>query len=216
MIDQEGGPLPFATDDGQNQTPNPTAETSVRGKGRYTLRLSNCDHEMLLWVNGAVVAFDGPTTYRSPDILVPYFSESDPGDLAPAGIGSRGAAVKLTRLKIFRDKYYIACRGYTNSDYDRPLDAERLQNVFRDPSQWEASGLFAENNRGHEEFTLQSDQFLPLGDNSPQSSDARYWQGHHYVERDLLIGKALLIYWPHTWNRPIPFIPNLPRMGPIR
>ena len=67
---------------------------------------------------------------------------------------------------------------------------------------------------------MKADQFLPMGDNSPQSYDGRYWwhQGvkHHYVERDLLIGKALLIYWPHTWNRPVPFTPNLSRMGPIR
>ena len=39
---------------------------------------------------------------------------------------------------------------------------------------------------------------------------------HHYVQRDLLIGKALMIYWPHTWNRPIPFLPKFDRMGPIR
>jgi signal peptidase I len=42
------------------------------------------------------------------------------------------------------------------------------------------------------------------------------YEDHHYVERDLLIGKALLIYWPHTWNRPIPYMPNFRRMGLIR
>jgi hypothetical protein len=216
MTDAQNRPLEFLSDDSETKAANPTATTSVRGPGRYNLRLSNCDHEMLLWVNGSVVKFDGPTTYESPDLIVPYHSASDPGDIAPAGVGSRGAAVKLSRLKIFRDKYYIATQGYTNSDYDRPLNAEQIHAVFRDPSQWEASGLFAERNRGHEEFILQKDQFLPLGDNSPQSSDARYWHGHHYVERELLIGKALLIYWPHTWNRPVPFTPNIPRMGPIR
>ena len=44
----------------------------------------------------------------------------------------------------------------------------------------------------------------------------QYWDEHHYVERDLLIGKALVIYWPHTWNSPIPFLPKVRRMGPIR
>ena len=66
---------------------------------------------------------------------------------------------------------------------------------------------------------LEKDQFLPLGDNSPQSYDGRLWfpnYPHHYVHRDLLIGKALLIYWPHTWNRPVPFTPNFSKMGPIR
>jgi signal peptidase I len=36
------------------------------------------------------------------------------------------------------------------------------------------------------------------------------------VDRKLLTGKALLIYWPHAWNRPIPFLPNIQRMGFIR
>lgn len=216
MTDPQERALEFVSDDGQTRAANPQGATSVRGPGRYELRLSNCDHEMQLSVNGSVIKFDAPTTYESPDLLVPYFSASDPGDLSPAGVGSRGAQVKIHRLRLYRDKYYIACRGYSNSDYDRPLDPERIQSVFRTPATWESSGLFAADNRGHEEFVLEEDQFLPLGDNSPQSSDARYWHGHNYVERDLLIGKALLIYWPHTWNRPIPYLPNFPRMGPIQ
>ena len=39
-----------ATTERQRQAP--TAQTSVTGPGQYRLRLSNCDHEMLLWVNG--------------------------------------------------------------------------------------------------------------------------------------------------------------------
>ena len=60
-------------------------------------------------------------------------------------------------------------------------------------------------------MTLEDDQLFPLGDNSPQSSDARMWQAN-FVQRDLLIGKALLIYWPHPWYRPIPYFPNFKRM----
>ena len=218
MKSADGSPLDFQSDDGQAKTATPTAQTSVRGPGRYRVRLSNCDHEMLLWVNGSVVTFDGPTTYESLDIIAPQFSAQEPADMAPAGVAARGAALKLTRLKMFRDKYYIATRGrtYSATDYDRPYDPQQLREVFRTPSQWETSGVFAPDNRGHEEFILEQDQFMPLGDNSPQSSDARYWDDHHYVERDLLIGKALLIYWPHTWNRPLPYAPNIPRMGPIR
>jgi signal peptidase I len=71
------------------------------------------------------------------------------------------------------------------------------------------------------------DQFFAMGDNSPQSLDSRLWQRspgmkttklfdpnnpepgricqrpdrEYYVERDLLIGKALLIYWPlNQWG----------------
>ncbi len=43
------------------------------------------------------------------------------------------------------------------------------------------------------------DQFFVLGDNSAQSSDGRLWKGEYWVDRELLIGKALFIYWPHGW-----------------
>lgn len=215
MTNPSGQPIGFVGDDGKTADA-PTATTTVKGAGQYRLRLSNVDHEMLLWVNGSVVPFDGPTTYDSVDLITPFYSTADPADLAPAGVGSRGADVKVSKLRILRDKYYIAT-FYGGPDYDRAPDAAGIHEIFRDPSQWNApAGLFAENNRRSIHFRLEDDHFLPLGDNSPQSSDARYWSGHQYVERDLLIGKALVIYWPHTWNSPIPFLPKFSRMGPIR
>ena len=51
----------------------------------------------------------------------------------------------------------------------------------------------------------EKDQFFVLGDNSAQSSDGRLWVGEWWVERELLIGKALFIYWPHGWE--IPYVP---------
>jgi hypothetical protein len=45
----------------------------------------------------------------------------------------------------------------------------------------------------------------------------------HYVRRELLIGKAVYIYWPHPLAFPglpdtwwFPFIPNVWRMGFVR
>jgi signal peptidase I len=226
MTDANGKPVEFTGDDGVTK-PTVTAQTSVKGPGSYRLRLSNCDHEMLLWVNGSVVKFDGPTQYETVDLIVPHWTPEDPGDLAPAGFAARGADVKLSSLRIFRDKYYIATTGGDgNNDYTYSPGADGIRQVFQDPTQWNAPrGLFADMNRRSIQFVLDKDQFLPLGDNSPQSSDGRYWyirnregiwENHHYVERDLLIGKALLIYWPHTWNAPIPFVPKFSRMGPIR
>ncbi len=55
-----------------------------------------------------------------------------------------------------------------------------------------------------------------MGDNSPESSDARVWNGPSYVDRSYLLGKALLIYWPHAKTKPLPFFPNFERMGLIR
>jgi signal peptidase I len=233
-IGPDGQPLEFLSDDGKPAA-SVTAQTSVKGPSSYRLRLSNCDHEVLLWVNGSVVTFDGPTTYDSDDLVSPAWSPADPGDLAPAGVGSRGAAVKLSQLRILRDKYYIAGLSgmQDESDYDQGVritddtqygqsDAEKIQRIFADPELWSRTNLFGPKNRRHTHYKLEADQFLPMGDNSPQSFDGRFWgdnysgQSHHYVERDLLIGKALLIYWPHTWNRPVPFTPNFTKMGRIR
>lgn len=234
MTDTDGEPMGF--DDAEETfAASRTAATRVRGPGSYRLRLSNCDHELLLWVNGSVVKFDGPTTFPSEELLVPVHTAEDPGDLAPARVGSHGAAVKLTGLRVYRDKYYISTNSqFENNDYINPIyapgiDAYGEGNVIPvlmgRPDLWSTSNLFDAANRREVTFVLGPDQFLPMGDNSPQSFDGRFWRtendgrfdgDHHYVERDLLIGKALLIYWPHTWNRPIPFTPNFRKMGPIR
>ena len=75
------------------------------------------------------------------------------------------------------------------------------------------------------DFVLGPDRFLALGDNSAKSKDGRLWEQdnfEYYVSRELLIGKALFIYWPHSWNRlpganiPFPFFPNFQRMRFVR
>jgi hypothetical protein len=95
-----------------------------------------------------------------------------------------------------------------------------IARVFSDPQSWATTTLF-DTRRGDVQFVLGPDDFFPMGDNSPQSQDARVWTGRFpdappFVRRDLLTGKALLIYWPHAWRRPIPFLPNFRRMGLIR
>jgi hypothetical protein len=45
-------------------------------------------------------------------------------------------------------------------------------------------------------FPLEEDQFFVLGDNSPQSADARDWYHAKVVERRLLLGRAVVRYWP--------------------
>jgi hypothetical protein len=86
---------------------------------------------------------------------------------------------------------------------------------FSDSSQWSA---FDESNMRMVEFTLKKDQYFALGDNSAKSRDSRLWNKQYWINRDLLKGKALFIYWPHSWNRipyvniPFPFFPNFSRM----
>jgi hypothetical protein len=221
-----GNSLPFVDADGKD-VPNPTALTAVKGAGAYRLRLTNCDHEVMLFVNGSAVKFDQSTWYESDRIVAPQWNAQDGLDLEPAGVGVSGLRTKVSQLRIYRDKYYLAIdygsqyqrhtdylAGYGNG---LPPDGQpTLQQIFASPDLWSSSGLFEERNRSSVEFTLSNEEFFPMGDNSPSSSDGRYWPKGQYLTRDLLIGEALVIYWPHAWNRPIPFQPNLGRMGLIR
>jgi signal peptidase I len=85
-----------------------------------------------------------------------------------------------------------------------------VSEVFRSPETWRTTSIFKA--RQKVDFRLGKDQFFPMGDNSPQSQDGRLWGEPAWVERDLLTGKALMVYWPHYWNAPIPFMPNVGRM----
>ncbi|NLX95070.1 MAG: hypothetical protein GXY83_02720 [Rhodopirellula sp.] len=202
----------------------PTAKTKVLGPGGYHLRFANVDDQLLLWVNKGLVEFDRETTYPRLDNTVPTAE-----DLQPARLASHGAAVKFSHLKLRRDLYYIAVQAGGGSagiiaDFNpfgppyQPMTPERIDHFLSDPSQWEVFRTLREV-----EFPLQKDQFLMLGDNSAASKDSRLWdEDEFFVKRDLLIGKALYIYWPHSWNRIsgtriwFPFFPNLARMGFVR
>jgi hypothetical protein len=78
-----------------------------------------------------------------------------------------------------------------------------------------------------EPFPLEDDEFFVLGDNSPNSQDARLWNspgkannGIYYrpgvVPRDYLVGKALFVYWPSGFRPfdkfPIAAVPNVGKM----
>ena len=210
----------------------PTASTAVRGPGVHKLLFANADRELRLWVDGQLVEFDVPTTYQDLGNERPQSDESDPGDLAPLGIGSRGVAMEVRHLRVMRDIYYIADRwirmGDPISDYPNDyflLGKSRAQmaGFLASPSQWvDALGRSVFDDRQSEEFQLGPDQFFVLGDNSPASSDARLWN-QNYVDRKLLVGKALMIYWPHPLRLFVPgtdvslgVIPNVPEMGLIR
>jgi signal peptidase I len=170
----------------------PQQQTNVKGKGVYRLAFANVDDQLLLWVDGKVIPFEA--TYQPLGNTDPL-----PADYAPVGIAADGLDVRVSHLRIVRDIYYIANRGE-----------------------------FAGNRLEGEDFPLAADQFFVLGDNSAESLDARYWQEApfgppvRYVHRDLMTGKALLIYWPHSFDRIpgtdiyFPFFPNFERMGYVR
>jgi len=104
----------------------------------------------------------------------------------------------------------------------------RILDVLRTPEKWGSEfgvELFRSRDRSEDwVFELlklpedpDRDQFLPLGDNSPQSSDARCWGGvGPHVDRSFLLGRAMFVYWPHAKTKPLPFTPNFERMKLIR
>ncbi len=198
----------------------PSAPTKCRGPGKHHVRFANVDQRLLLWVDGSPVSFGASTSYWPLDDSRPQAE-----DLEPARIGSRQAAVRVSHIKLFRDIYYIAQRGASNSpmcDYDTSAGEfpyfyssddveEKLAEFLSSPAVWD---VFKQ--RRQVDFHLAQDQFLALGDNSPESMDSRLWEQRgpqYHVDRDLLIGKALFIYWPHSWDaipgtQGWPWLPN--------
>jgi signal peptidase I len=223
----------------------PSAVTPIRGPGRHDLRFANVDDQLVLWVDNEVVEFDTPTTFDPGLDVTPRWSAEDDGDLTPVGIGARGATVHVSYLKVLRDVYYLAISAAEreSSDYSAP-DPDEIQRVLSDPVSWATTDVF--RSRREVRFVMNENQFFPLGDNSPESKDARLWSyvldgkvdPPAAVDRELMIGKAVYVYWPHGWYLPLPggkgtsspespprrrrfslywpIVPNYQRMGFIR
>ncbi len=218
----DNGKRKFVSDDGQTAEVA-TAKTKIRGAGSYELRFANVDDQLFLWINDRLIDFDVPTTFAPGASERPQYSTNDPLDMAPIGIGGKNIKLQVTRLRVLRDIYYLALElDHHRIEYNRFFSTEELRAVITNPHAWKDHELFSQ--RHEVQFRLEKDQFFPMGDNSPQSKDARLWSttgsrlsGYDnpppYVERQYLIGKALLIYWPHAWR---PFWPNFSRMGTIR
>jgi signal peptidase I len=196
-----------------------TAQTKVSPGTRHTLSFANVDAQLILWVDGSLIEFDKPTTYEPLENDIPTIE-----DLTPARIGSQGAGLQVEHLRLSRDVYYIATQYVDSNAQIRMCDYKSpVAGFLAKPTSWPS--VFA--SQRSVEFPLRSDEFLMLGDNSPRSADSRLWRGpdgrpEHYVKRDLLVGKAVFVYWPHSWNRipgtkiPFPFFPNFARMKFVR
>lgn len=228
-----------------------TASTSVQAGVRKSIRFTNADDQLMLWVNDKLIEFDRPATFdhrdfRSADEDYPRFTQEHPLDAAPLGVAVRGGSATVHRMKVDRDKYYIATTQSFDGllDYDtskllkltggRSVSTGGLQAAMLEPKNWDDFAGF--QSRRTVAFELGEDQFFPMGDNSPESKDARcwvdprdrygvpgspdpyayHWADKNYVPRDLLVGKAIMVFWPHPWNKPVPFTPNFKRIGLIR
>jgi len=186
------------------------ARTPVRGKGSWKILFANVDDELSLSVAGRRVVFDKPTAWTRAIGEVPLNrpvkvavepGENEPSDLSPVGITAVGADLRVSALRVLRDTYYIGAID-VGARPGEILEEDRL------------------------EFELHADQFFVLGDNSAASKDSRLWLEGHHVDRDLLIGKALAVFWPHavpaSWAIPVKIggaelrLPSWPNFGRMR
>jgi signal peptidase I len=142
------GDAEFSSVDGKSPE-HLTAETKVKGPGKYRIRFANVDEQLVLWVGRSAVHWkvngnDHPAhtvTHQSR----PVWSEDDPGDLAPLGIGGEDIEMVVSTLRVLRDIYYVAAKSKFGAppeiatDYKQseqrfaPQDVAR---IFADPSVW--------------------------------------------------------------------------------
>src|SRR5581483_9326413 len=167
--------------DGREETLD-TQPTKLKGKGTFEVRFANVDERLLVWVDGKLPFGDG-VAFPAPRQRGP-----GPNDLRPAGIAIQGASATVRHLKLWRDTYYTARADGS--------DGRPEMNDWSDPRRWDSL-----HDLGGVTFYVQPDHFFCLGDNSPQSADSRVWG---LVPRRLMLGRALLVYYP------------LSRVGPIR
>jgi signal peptidase I len=201
--------------DGKKEEVLGSAATRVQAPGTYQVRVANFDDRLTVWVDRDLPFGDGlayPHAWYY-DEKVGAFVSTGPraNDLKPASLGSRGAAVRVNHLKLWRDTYYTVSAGggpdaslpqvqvpqelqepVTPEDRRRKaaLIAEHYEKFWGSPDEWEPL-------RRLDFLTLyvQQGHYLCLGDNSPESSDSRTWGT---VPERLMLGRALLVYYPFS------------------
>jgi len=250
-IDLKTGRIGLIVDGQPEVLSLPTETTGVNLPGAHQLRFCNIDDQLLLWVDEKAVSFgqsspglqyDVEPLYGDRENVLPATGENDPGDLAPARVGARGAKLTIHRLQVLRDIYYVSVRsdqpGSRFQDFpfqDYPNESLRLDDGRRLPAPNNDYQLFTDPNtwprfkkRRKQRFAIAADQLFVMGDNSPESQDCRLWAAAHpktgakpggpYLDKRLLIGKAVCVFWPHSWGS-IPGLqklPGFPNFGDMR
>ena len=182
--------------------------TRLKTPGTYLVRFANIDARLTVWIDQDL-PFENGREYPPPEVRglgEEKLSEEDLkarrgptlNDLEPASIGSKGAAVQIHGLKLWRDTYYtqnsndssdISPPGVGNWVHDiksRPA----FMDVMSDPNKWD---FFKD--MPTKTMYVQPGHYLCLGDNSQQSSDSRAWG---LVPHRLMLGRALLVYFPFS------------------
>jgi hypothetical protein len=191
--------------------------TSLRGTGSHLVRFGNIDARLIIWVNREL-PFDDGVTYHPAEVRAPGEDISEQklvqrrgptlNDLQPASIASKGAAVTIRHLRLWRDTYYTTHAEGPDWQYTLPHKVDDAEPTTMTADAWSdpGSGSSPRNwaplrNQTFRTLYVQPNHYLCLGDNSTASSDSREWG---LVPQRLLLGRALAVYYP------------VQRLGPIR
>jgi len=155
--------------------------------GSHFIRFANVDCRLIIWQDGKLLFNDG-VDYKPSKVHGPTLEN----DLEPASIGTSGTTLFVSELKIHRDTYYTArinpsTPDVSVHDWTEPI---AIRPGMPTPDSWK--GLL---NPPIKTLYVQPGHYLCLGDNSPQSSDGRSWG---LVPDNLMMGRAVLIYWPYN------------------
>ena len=150
----------------------------------HHVRFANVDRNLLVWLNGKLI-FGSGVGYEPP-----VSSGPTGNDFEPASFAAEGIACELTEVKLWRDSYYTS--------RDNPSSPDQDVSDWTVPPDWNPDRPLPEPLRALQWLPsrilrVPLEHYLCLGDNSANSSDSRSWGT---VPRRLLLGRALLIYWP--------------------
>jgi signal peptidase I len=176
------------------------AESTALGRpGTHRVRFANFDERLTVWVDGELPFGDGVAYPRAWyfDAARNKFVNTGPTshDLEPASIGSKGAAVTVRHLQLWRNTYYTTGGERDARREGRPEPAhentaEAAEAFWATPSRWGPL-----QDLDFLTLYVERDYYLCLGDNSPESSDSRTWG---LVPERLMLGRALVVYYPLT------------------
>jgi signal peptidase I len=125
------------------------------------------------------------STIKRRDVIVFKYPEDPERDFIKRVIGLPGETVEL------RDK-----RVYINGV---PLDEPYVHFLQPPGGESELHEVTSYDVRDHYgPVTVPPDQYFMMGDNRDNSADSRYWG---FLRRDLVKGKALMIYWSYEAGR---------------
>jgi signal peptidase I len=119
------------------------------------------------------------------DVIVFKYPEEPDRDFIKRVIGLPGETLEVREKKV-----------YING---KPLD-EPYVHFLQPPSsssEWSEVTSFDVRER-YGPVTVPADQYFMMGDNRDNSQDSRYWG---FLPRDLVKGKALVIYWSYEAGR---------------